>query len=298
MHIAFVQLGSYGDNVNSTLMFKPIKAAYPNCNLEVHTTDLYASAFHNNPHISRLITYPAFSKTDCFNLYNTVPVTVKAQRYDKVFVPAPILHPNRRDSLLHPEFGQNIITTFMRVLEDAGIPYDWPVETILNLKAHEISNVDHYLVDRKIILGNKRNILMEVHGESGQTYWNPHWTLAVGRHLMTRQSNLFISRRDYTQEITQLEREFPGRVYYAGSLTIRECAELYNRCSLFMSISSGLSNACGTSHCHKPDGTNRRWVETVNSPTVNSAPVHASGKIFWYANDLNDFIKMLQDNDI
>lgn len=288
MRIAFVQLGSWGDNVNSTLMLKPIKDAYKDATIEVHTADIYASAFRHNPYIDKITEYPAVNKTVCFNLYNTIPSKVQAQQYDKVFVPAPILHPTRRNSLLHPEFGENIITTFMRVLEDNNIEYEWPVKTILQLQDNEINNVNKFLSDKQ--LAGKRNILMETHGESGQTFWNNDWTLAVGRHLMKKPTNLFISRQCRTSDILQLEREY-NSVYWVGNLTIRECAELYNRCDVFFSVSSGLSNACNTNHC----ATNKQWIETVNSYTVTSAPLRTNNKIFWYDQNLTKFVAMLNN---
>jgi len=299
MNIAFVQLGSWGDNINSTLMFRPIKNAFPDSNLEVHTTDLYASAFANNPLISRLVTYPANSKSECFNLYNTVPQQVRQHRFDKVFVPAPILHQDLT-SRKHPEFGHNIICTLMRVLEDEGIDYDFPVKTILRLTHDEVSGVDTWLAANNVQLKDCRNILMEVHGESGQTFWDKHWTLAVGRHLLrNRRVNLFISRRDKTQEILQLEREFRPHfngfgARWVGGLTIRQCAELYNRCDTFMSVSSGLSNACNTDYCR----TDLKWIETVNSSSVTSAPVRSDGKTFWYDNNLDQFLRMLVEHGL
>src|SRR5258708_2464390 len=118
MKIAIVSLASFGDNTNSTLMFKPITDHFDNCELHVHTSTFYEAAYHNNPYVDKLVTYQAQSKQQCFNLYNTVPDIVRKLGYDKVFVPAPILLPTKRNSLLHPEFGENLITTFVRVLED------------------------------------------------------------------------------------------------------------------------------------------------------------------------------------
>lgn len=294
MNIAFVQLGSYGDNINSTMMLKPIKDAFPGCNIEVHTTDLYGSAFHNNPYVASIVEHHAANKTKCFDLYNTVPAAVAAQKYDKVFVPAPVLHPNRRNSLRHPEFGQNIITTFMRVLEDADIDYPWPVSTVLRLTNEEIDKARKWLS-----IGNRamhpRKILMEVQGESGQTFWDPHWTRAVVRHLVsTKDTSVFISRRERTQEIKQLEVEYPHRVWWAGDLSLRECAEVYNNCGAFLGVSSGLGNVCNTDYCRK----DTLWIEAMNSPTVNSAPLRSDGKVFWYANDVNAFINMLRERGL
>lgn len=298
MRIAFVQLGSFGDNINSTLMLPAIKRAYPDCVIDVHTTTLYQSAFKHNPFISQIIAHPCSSKTHCFDLYNTIPNEVKTQDYVKTFVPAPILCPDRT-SLKHPELGNNLICSFMRALEEEGIEYDYPVKTTLKLDRDEIRNVDNWINMAQIQLVQHTTILMEVQGESGQSYWNHHWTLAVGRHLVARPyTNLIISRKDKTREVDQLEKEFPKRVYWAGALSIRECAELYNRCDHFISISSGLSNACNTDHCIPPDGDKRKWIEAVNSPTVTSAPLGTAGKTFFYENDTQKFIKLLRNRGL
>ena len=296
MKIAFIQLASWGDCVNSTLMFKPIADAFPGCTLDVFTTDLYKSAFDNNPYISTIKSYPASSKSDAFSLYNVVPKAVSNMGYNKVFSPAPILHPTKRNSLKHPEFGENIITTFMRALEEDNIPYEWPVKTILRLTDSERHNVARWISANKIKLTGSRNILMEVHGESGQTFWTPQWTTTVVHHLMQSRgdTNVFISNKSRTTEIAHLERESRGRVKWCGDLTIRECSDLFNYCDIFFSVSSGLSNACNTDQCK----VNIGWFETVNSPTVTSAPVREKGKVFWYENDVSKFRGMLADRGV
>lgn len=292
MKIAFVQLGSFGDCVNSTLMLKPIKDHYGDCKIEVHTTDLYASAFVDNQYVDYIYQHHADSKTKCFNLYNTVPGMVSEMRYDKVFVPAPILHPNKRNSLLHPEFGQNIITTFMRVLEDNQITYDWPVQTILNVSGSEVMNVNRWLA-KNMIRWKEHNVLMEVNGESGQTFWDHKWTNEVVKHIMRSDANVFISRRELTNDVKELVLRYKHKVFWVGDLTIRECTVLYNLCDVFISVSSGLSNACCTNHCAKPDGNKRKWYEVINSPTVSSSPLGTDGKVFWYDNDITGFINSL-----
>lgn len=304
MKVAFVSLGSWGDAINSTLMFKPIKRHFESidgvCSIEVHTTALYESAFHNNPYVNNIVCHqyqgkPVTRKQDCFALYNTVPDLVRKIGYDKVFVPAPILLPTKRNSLLHQEFGDNLICTFMRYLEDNGIDYQWPVETILRLTNSEIEAVNSWLKKQKVSLDNHFNILMEIHGESGQTFWNHNWTLAVSRHLMRKPSvNLFISRREKTADIAQLEIETNRKIKWVGELTLRECAELHNRCNAFFSVSSGLSNAANTNHCRK----DLLWFEVVNDHTVTSAPLRTDNKVFWYKNDINAFTKMLAEKGL
>jgi ADP-heptose:LPS heptosyltransferase len=309
MRIAHIQLASYGDCLNSTLMFEPIKkhfetpvllALHRRCAIEVHTTAPYESAFYNNPYVNRIISHnyqgrPATTKEECFALYSVVPDLVRKQGYDQVFLPAPILLPTKRNSLKHPELGNNIICAFMRYLEDCNIEYDWPVKTILRLTKDEINKVNNWILTKKIMLDNHQNVLIEIHGESGQTFWNHHWTLAVVRYLARKQyTNIFISNKTKTAEVSQLEKETNYKAKWVGELTLRECAELYNRCSAFISVSSGLSNICNTDYCRK----DLKWFEVVNSNTVTSAPLRIDDKIFWYKNDINAFTQILEQNGL
>jgi hypothetical protein len=164
----------------------------------------------------------------------------------------------------------------------------------LRLTEQEINRVANFCKKIKD-MKKARNILMEVHGESGQTFWNHHWTIDVAKHLLADpKTNLFISRRHNSSDVEELQRHAPGRVYFVGDLSLRECAELFNRCQAFFSVSSGLSNACNTNWC-KNDIT---WVETTNADSVTSAPIRNDGKIFWYQDDRGAFLKMLKDRGI
>jgi len=284
--IALVQTGSWGDNVNSTLMLKPLRAKYPDCRIEVHTSTYYASAFHNNPLIDKLIKHPSTDKQSSIHLACLVPDRLVG--YDIVYNPHPMYNGDKWTSIQHPELGTNLILAWVRALEESGVEYELPLETIMQLTPSEVGKVDQ-LCGKIKRFGKYRNILMEVAGESGQSFWNHNWTVAVGKHLLDGKTNLFISRRENSFDVAELQKYAPGKVHFVGDLTIRECAELFNRCQAFFSVSSGLSNACNTNWC-KNDIV---WVETVNSAAVTSAPVRSEGKIFWHHNDLNKFIQML-----
>jgi hypothetical protein len=194
----------------------------------------------------------------------------------------------------HPGLGENLIYAWVHALEKAKIECPMPPTTVLKLTEEEIRRVGNFCKKVKN-MKTMRNVLMECHGESGQTFWDHHWTVEAGIHLLKRaDTNLFISRRHSSSDVDRLKREAPGRVFFVGDLSIRECAELFNRCQVFMSVSSGLSNACNTDWCKN----DIKWVETVNSHTVTSAPIRKEGKIFWMKNDLPAFKKMLADNGI
>ncbi len=289
--IAIIQTGSWGDNINSTLMLQPLKQKYPDCIIDVYTSTLYHSAFVNNPYIHRLIQYPATQKNEALHLTLLIPDYIKNVGYNTVLAPHPMFNHGNWTSVKNPQLGTNLICAWVRAIEDLNADYTLPLETILRLTPTETSNVASFLSK---IPNRKKNILMEVHGESGQTHWTPEWTVRVGKYLTQKDYNLFISRSFDSGDIDELRRFAPGRVYFAGKLSIRECAELFNHCDAFLSVSSGLSNACNTNWCKKTG----QWFEVTNSPAATSSVIRSENKIFYHDNNLDGYISLLHDHGL
>lgn len=294
MRIAFIQLGSFGDCINSTLMLRPIWEHYNKPQIDVYTTTLYSGAFVGNPLITNLIKEPCQTKDHAFGLYNVVPLKVEKAipKYDLILNPAPILRPTMRNSLKHPEFGENLIMTFVRALEEEGIPYKWPITTELHLQSEEIVESLNWLDRNKVYRVRPKSVLMECHGESGQTFFNDgHLRMIVNEMMGAGVEQVFISRKNTTNTINDLVKSYPNRVYCVNDLTLRQCACLFNYCGGFISVSSGLSNVCNTNYCKK----DIKWLELVNSPTVNSAPLRSDGKLFLYEYNQQAISKWIGD---
>jgi len=289
--IALVQTGSWGDCVNSTLMFGPIKKKFDASTIDVYTSTYYSSAFYNSPHIDNIIKFDAHRKETALHLMDLIPNKIMKYGYNIIFNPHPVINPGRWSSERHPELGENLIYSWVRALEDQNIEFELPLETTMELTKDEIEKVDDLCSSINM---DCRNIIMEVHGESGQTFWDHRWTQKIGEYLLNHDTNLFISRKNIGDDIANLKEIARNRIIFVGGLSIRECAELFNRCDIFFSISSGLSNACNTNWCKK-DIT---WVETVNSLACSSSPIRSKGKIFWHENDIDKFIDMLKRNNI
>jgi len=292
--IAFIQTGCWGDNINSTLMFKPLIDHFKDCLIDVHTSTTYASAFYNNPHIHKIIQYIATTKENALHLTLTIPEKIQSCGYDHIFAPHPMFNHGHWNSSRHPGLGENLIYAWVHALEQANIECPIPPQSVLGLTEAEVKKVAIFRAGIPE-MGNRRNILMECEGESGQTFWDPGWTHAVGAHLVQdKNTNLFISRREPSSGVIELKKKAPDQVFFVGDLSLRECAELFNHCQVFISVSSGLSNACNTNWC-KNDIT---WVEVVNSQVVTSAPIRSENKIFWYENNQPKFITMLKERGI
>ena len=292
--IAIVQTGCWGDNINSTLMLKPLKSAFDTSIIDVYTSTNYYSAFYHNPYIDNIIQFSSHDKNSALHLAVSIPPFLKNSGYDIIFSPHPMYNPEFWTSLKHPELGHNLIYAWVRALENAGIEYELPLETILKLDDKEIKNVYDYIGSMNNFEGS-RNILMEVHGESGQTHWNPQWTRATVKYLLKEpNTNIFISRKSSGGDVEELKSFAPNNIHFVGHLSIRECAELFNYCDAFLSVSSGLSNACNTNWCKK----DIKWFEAINSSSVSSAPIRSTGKVFWCDNNLDGYLNLLRDNGV
>lgn len=290
--IALIQTGSWGDNINSTLMFKPLKEHFKDCIIDVHTSTFYESAFTNNRFINRIVAHPANAKNEALHLTLTIPDMIKGSGYDIIFTPHPMFNPENWTSLKNPQLGTNLICSWVRALEHAGVPYSLPFETILDLTQEEKQKVSDYVTG-----ANRRSkcYLMEVYGESGQSFWSPEWTMKVSRHLLSNiDTTLFISRGFDSNDIQELRKSYPGRVHFVGHLSIRECAGLFNYCHAFFSVSSGLSNACNTSMCRK----DTMWFEVTNSDAACSSVIRSEGKHFWHVNDVDAYIAFLRSKGL
>lgn len=290
--IALIQPASWGDNINSTLMFKPLKKKFPDSIIDVYTAQNYSSAFANNPYVHKIIEFPAANKEKALNLLHVIPPLVKNRGYDRVYCPHPMINGDKWTSVKHGSLGTNLINAWVRALEESDVDYELPLETVMVLTQHEVQRVDDFC--NRHNSPAKRNFLMEVEGLSGQTFWNSEWTVEVGKHLLRGDTKLFLSRQNAGADVQALHNIAPEHVHFAGELTIRECAELFNRCDGFFSVSSGLSNACNTNWCKK----DKLWIETVNSDAVSSAPIRSEGKTFWTDNHVGRFIDMLKSRGI
>ena len=294
--IALIQTGGWGDNINSTLMFKPLRNHYPDCIINVYTSNLYKDAFTNNPYVNSICATSTPNKSAAIGLLTETlqkrTTYWKSQNYTHVFSPHPFHNPDSRHSLKRPELGDNLIYSWVHALEKEGIQCSLPPQTSLKLTDTEVDKVDKYW-NSLPNLEDKTNILMECDSESGQTFWTDTWTYQVGEQILKNPKvNLFISRKlEQVILMNRLKEIAPQRVHFVGGLSLRECAELFNRCQVFMGVSSGLTNFCNTDWCKK-DIT---WIETINNFSVCSAPIRTTGKIFWFQNNLPRFLTMISN---
>lgn len=287
VNIAIIQPGSWGDNINSTMMLMPLKGKYPNSQIDIYSTKNYQNAFYNNPLISNIIAADIDGKNDSLNFVHIYPDLLK-DKYQIVINASPFINPNDWSSGLYPHLGENLMLSWCKALEKINVHYSLPLTTLLFPTEQERDKVLSW-IQNNIRDKNKRKALLEVEGESGQSFWNPDWTKETVKTLANLDIISIISKKHLTSEIQELIKLYPNKVLFCGDLTIRECSILYNNCDIFFSISSGLSNACNTQFCTR----HQIWIETVNSEVPSSKPLRDFGKKFWHKNNLKEFINYL-----
>jgi len=283
--IALLQPGSWGDNINSTLMFKPLKTKWPDCIIDVYTSTTYGSAFHNNPYISYLHETPSNSKQEALHQLITIRPMLDNRGYFKIFCPHPMINPDKWASTKN-DLGTNLICAWVRALEDENIDYELPLETILKLTDQEIEKANRFL--SQIPNNERKKNLVENGPESGQSHATPEFMSNLMLHLCAKNEIVIASRKHNGPDFDSIKSKYPNSFFFAD-LSIRECAEIFNHCQRYIGLSSGLNNACGTNWCKK----DIEWIEIVNSMAASSAPIRSENKTFFTDSDLHKVLSLL-----
>lgn len=272
--IAIIQGGCFGDNVNSTLMLKPLKEKYPDEQIHIYTSSKYASPFYGNPYIDKIFETETAYKNESLNLAHSI----KPVGYEIIINSHPLVNKNWVSNL-HPELGENLILAWVNTLESLNIEYNFPIETELYLTDDEIEESIKFV---KSIENDNNIVLLECGGESGQSFWNDEWTKKVSEYLSKSGKTTLIS-------CLKNPNVSVNNVHWVGNKSIRVVSGIFDHCHAFISTSSGLSNTCNVRQRSKTV----KWFEVVNSLTCSSNVVGKQNKTFWYKNDVKSFIKML-----
>lgn len=286
MKIAIIQPGCFGDNVNSTLMFKPIKDKYPTSEIDIFTAERYHQPFLLNPYINNIIKLPSKNKNDALNLI----YTIAPSNYDLIIKSHPLIN-KTWSSHKHPELGENLILSWVNWLERHDINYDYPLKTDLILSEEEEKTAKEFL-DKHIHPQDKKGIiLIEAEGESGQSFWDWRWTEKVTNTLHQMGYVVLINNVKEASVAQQLQLNHKNRTTWVGNLSLRTVTSIYDHCDCFISVSSGLSNACNT----QQRSTKPKWIEVVNSLACSSNVVGSKEKLFWLENNLEKFINKIKE---
>lgn len=286
MKIAIVQTGCYGDNVNSTLLIKPLKNKYPDSIIDIYTVERYADPYKNNPNINQIFTTQINEKNEALNAINTI----KTAGYDITIRNHPLFNKNW-SSHKHPELNENIILSWVNWLEANDIDYEYPIKTELHLTDQEKEEAQNFY--NNLNRNRKGVVLIEAESESRQSFWDANWTDQITKHLVNLGYIVLINSIREQNLAKELERYNANKIKWVGDHSIRTCAGIYDHCDVFISVSSGLSNACNT---NQRTHNNKKWIEVVNSLVCSSKAVGPTDhKTFWHNNNLNEFTQYLSN---
>jgi hypothetical protein len=141
--------------------------------------------------------------------------------------------------------------------------------------------------------------MMEISGESSQTYWNHNWTVLAIKTLMEKYDGnviiLISCGGPEPQGISQLRAQYRqnniDRIYFLNQFNLPEVAMIFNGCHIFLGVSSGTSNAVHSHQCKR----DVQWFEAVNDPVWASFPLGIDNKTFYYGQNPNEYCKILSD---
>lgn len=279
MKIAVVQTGCWGDNVNSTLMLKPLKNKYPKSTIDIFTAERYHTPFIKNPYIDNIIKLSSSNKNDALNLMHVV----KPKGYDLIVRNHPMLN-KTWSSHKNPQLGENLILSWVNWLEANDVDYEIPLKTDLILSKEE-ENAPINFIEKYVSKDRKGIVLIEAEAESGQSFWNAQWTDTVARKLHSMNYIVLINSICEANIAQNLQTITGNRIIWMGGFTLRTMAAFYDHSDVFISISSGLSNACNTQQRKIVP----HWLEVVNSLTCSSNVIRSTGKTFWHDNNIIKF---------
>ena len=207
---------------------------------------------------------------------------INPKGYDLIVRNHPMYNKNW-SSKLHPELGENLILSWVNWMEENNIEYEYPLKTDLFLAEEETRAPTEFI--EKLPKDRKGIILIEAESESGQSFWNGQWTDVIAKKLHTMGYIVLINSVKEAPLAKNLQTTTGNRVIWMGDYTLRTMAAFYDHSDAFISVSSGLSNACNTQQ-RKIIPT---WIEVVNSLTCSSNVIRSTGKTFWHDNNLQNF---------
>lgn len=245
-----------GDIIISTPVLKYKETLWPKAQIVWITQADKIDIFAHNPFVTEVRTpeNPNALPNEIFFSPGYSPTSFKKENpivedLDMLYFPVLWLHKN----MLHFPYG-----LFHR--EIFGYDKSLPVHPCLFFTQQEDISAENFVSQ----LPNKWNIMLETECRSYQTEWNQQTTISVMdecRKILESCNFIFASPGS--------GNDFgvgnPG-VVDCSSFSIRQCIPVYNRCHLFLGVSSGVSQAT----CSWPSNPSVPRIDYVRSENYSS----------------------------
>lgn len=295
--LAIVALASWGDVVISTVIPRAAKAQWGS-RVTFYVSSACAGAVRGNPDIDDLVIITA-TKDEAWALQDGVIAQARL-KHQLVVAPWPGFRPRENWDAIPATGRPNFMWAYARAAQEIGLDVPMSDQGMMTIylypNAAERQRAATFLAGQ----GRERpNLLMEIRGDSGQSYWNDYWTEVVLGRLMRHyhgELNVWVSNGGPEPPvITMIKQAWPGRTSYLNEYSLREISVLANHADIFVGCSSGTSNAIQT-HLVRPVPL---WFEAVNDPVWASFPLRPEGrhsayaKTIYYGGDPSEFAELI-----
>ncbi len=221
------QLGSNGDCLYATILARQLRHDYPDAEITWAISSQCAGVIANNPHIDEVwrIPVPGWDQHDiAWRNFEREALRLYGRRqFDQVLL-----------SQIWPENFQNYDGTIRSsILRSYGHEITVPIENVITLSDAEIEQTRDFVRLHRIAERNHR-IIFECSSKSGQSFVTPEIAQSIADELyrILPDATVIFS--------THLPMELrDSRSCYAGSLSLRQIAELTHHASAFVGCGSG-----------------------------------------------------------
>lgn len=243
-----------GDILLCTPIARQLKADDPSCHVTWYTSQRYAFVLDNNPYIDEVIALPDVPLHSCqiidalqpyttpenagvLALNTEIPRLQALCSWTRFFIPAPYL--NYAELAILGSNGSllDIIKSYVN--------FNWTVSDlpVMRLTAAEVSKAREYLA--KLPSGIK--ILIETEFKSSQSYFDIDCLFKIITSTLHLMPVIIFTSKNKPYFFDDISALYDRMYWFSGDFRLN--AELYNACSGFVGVSSGVSTLTYSDWC-------------------------------------------------
>ena len=259
-----------GDILLCTPIPRQLKADDPACHITWYTSQRYAFVLENNPYIDEVIALPDVPLNNCqiinvlqphatienagvLALNAEIPRLRKTRSWTRFFTPAPYLNFHEfanlyRISGIDDKLSDVQIASKNGSLLDiikAYVDFNWTVSDlpVMRLTDAEVAKARDYI--SKLPSGIK--ILIETEFKSSQSFFDTDCLLKLITSTLHLKPVMIVTSKNRPFYFDNLAKQFERMYWFSGEFRLN--AELYNACSGFIGVSSGVSTLTYSDWC-------------------------------------------------
>ncbi len=220
-----------GDVLAATPVARQLKADEPGCRVVWYTSKAYENLLDGNPYVDEVVGMEG----DPLELDGEIERLRAARPWTRFFTPAAYMNPEVHE-------GRAVFET---VRDAAGLDWTVPFEFVLRLSEKERAQADRYW--RSLPEGPK--VLVEVEFFSDQSVWEEDFAFDLVEILEPLSPVFLFTSGNRPSFLNAFKERYP-KAYWCRE-PFRLNAEFYNRCDLFVGVSSGISALTLSDSCRR-----------------------------------------------